>query len=171
MAASVVADIQRGVLHVPITKRWDGSELAVPHAGGHAALRLASMGHLGLRISFTAPFYNGALPPPITDASRPTAGPVRCDGLWEYECLELFLVAVPPASSEGQGYQYLELEWGPAGHFLALKLAGCRNVFDHMLDANLNYGTQGHVEPAIHSLHSPLTSTPLTTKSLFRMDC
>ena len=168
MAASVAADIQRGsalhllppqALEVHVMKHWDGSD--GPRTGGHAVLTLASTGH-GLQISFEAPFYNDAPPSPTPDASpdasQPLAGaPVRCGNLWEYEVLELFLVAVPPESSEGQEYEYLELEWGPAGHFLALKLAGFRNVVDHMLEADLSYGARAHMGPVCATDNLPLS--------------
>lgn len=42
----------------------------------------------------------------------------RLDGLWEYEVVELFL-----ANEAGH---YLELEFGPHGHYLALLFSGVR---------------------------------------------
>ncbi len=50
----------------------------------------------------------------------PPGPPGRCDGLWNHEVLELFLL--------GRDEQYLELEFGPNGHYLALQLAGRRRV-------------------------------------------
>ena len=50
----------------------------------------------------------------------PTEPAGRCDGLWNFEVVELFLL--------GRDERYLELEFGPHGHFLALSLAGRRQV-------------------------------------------
>ena len=44
-------------------------------------------------------------------------------GLWDYEVAEVFFLN---SSSE----EYLELEFGPYGHFLALKFKGTRNGID-----------------------------------------
>ena len=49
------------------------------------------------------------------------AGPAgRIDGLWGYEVVELFL-----ANDDGH---YLELEFGPYGHYLALRFSGIRQI-------------------------------------------
>lgn len=50
----------------------------------------------------------------------PSGPPGRRDGLWDFEVVELFLL--------GRDEQYLELELGPHGHYLALRLAGRRRV-------------------------------------------
>lgn len=47
---------------------------------------------------------------------RPAAPPGFCDGLWNYEVVELFV--------GGDSDTYFELELGPHGHHLALTLAG-----------------------------------------------
>jgi hypothetical protein len=49
---------------------------------------------------------------------QPSFPPGQCWGLWEYPVIELFLV-----SAEGP---YVELEFGPAGHWLALYLSDYR---------------------------------------------
>jgi len=64
-----------------------------------------------LRISFDAPYHGDPSPP---------GPPGPTDGLWEYEVVELFLL--------GADRQYVELEFGPAGHYLALRLRGVRTV-------------------------------------------
>lgn len=48
----------------------------------------------------------------------PAAPPGSTDRLWEYEVVELFLL--------GEDERYLELEFGPHGHYLVLRLRGPR---------------------------------------------
>ena len=69
----------------------------------------------GLVVTVDAPFHGD--PAPGDPASTP-APPGRFDGLWEYEVVELFLVAADGA--------YLELEFGPHGHWLALLFSAPR---------------------------------------------
>lgn len=64
-----------------------------------------------IAIHIDAPFYND--PPPH-------APPGSTWALWEHEVVELFLVA-----SDGS---YLELEFGPYGHYLALWLTAPREI-------------------------------------------
>lgn len=64
-----------------------------------------------LKLSVEAPFH-GDPPPPQQAGST--------DRLWEYEVVELFLV--------GEGGDYLEIEMGPYGHYLVLKLSDVRCV-------------------------------------------
>ncbi len=49
---------------------------------------------------------------PFLDDPKPEAPAGRLDGLWEYEVVELVLL--------GEQERYLELEFGPHGHWLAL---------------------------------------------------
>jgi hypothetical protein len=90
---------------------WDGDPLA---AGELARIELSIGDALELEIDAT----DFGDPPPPTP-------PGRCDGLWNFEVVELFLL--------GQGDHYLELELGPHGHWLALRLAGRRQVADAAL--------------------------------------
>jgi hypothetical protein len=71
----------------------------------------------GLRLSVDAAFHGD--PPP---AAPP--GPTR--RLWEHEVVELF-VAGP---GEPDRVPYLEVELGPHGHHLVLRLAGVRRVVE-----------------------------------------
>ena len=64
-----------------------------------------------LVVRVDAPFFND--PPP-------GASPGLTWRLWEYEVVELFLL--------GDNDEYLELEFGPHGHYLALMLNGRRNI-------------------------------------------
>lgn len=90
-----------------VDRTWDG------HAAetGEIVLVRARLGTLGLRVRVEAP-YHGDLPP----AGPP--GPT--EGLWEHEVVELFIV--------GRGGDYLEIELGPHGHHLALRLRAPRQV-------------------------------------------
>eukprot|EP00730_Choanoeca_flexa_P004219 TRINITY_DN11634_c0_g1_i2.p1 TRINITY_DN11634_c0_g1~~TRINITY_DN11634_c0_g1_i2.p1 ORF type:complete len:157 (+),score=23.16 TRINITY_DN11634_c0_g1_i2:2-472(+) len=69
-----------------------------------------------LKFHIDAPFYNDP-PPPHEVESTPQ--------LWDYEVVEAFFL--------GKDDRYLEIEVGPAGHYIALELHGSRNlVRDHM---------------------------------------
>ena len=61
-----------------------------------------------------AKFYNDA---------RPDAQPGYLMGLWDYEVVELFLL-------NSQTEEYLELEFGPHGHYLAWVEASYVDIFD-----------------------------------------
>lgn len=66
-----------------------------------------------LRVTVDAPWHGDPAPP----ASVPRA-PGQAEGLWNHEVVELFLA--------GAGGHYLELEFGPYGHTLALAFAAPR---------------------------------------------
>jgi hypothetical protein len=85
---------------------WDGGPLA---QGELARVELTLGDSLEIDVEATA--YGDP---------APAAPPGRCDGLWEFEVVELFLL--------GAGERYLELELGPHGHYLALRLEGRRRV-------------------------------------------
>ena len=94
-----------------IAHRWDGVRLA------HAAARLRlALEPDALRIEVEAPFHGDPAP---TGAAGPT------DRLWEHEVVELFI--------QGSGPAYTEVELGPAGHHLVLRLDGVRQVRDSLL--------------------------------------
>jgi len=56
----------------------------------------------------------------------------QTDGLWGYEVVELFL-----ANDDGH---YLELEFGPYGHYLALRFSGIRQIDSR--DIAISYQTE-----------------------------
>lgn len=93
--------------HLVIKRLWDG-ERARPAERSEVAFAL---GPEGLSIEMSAPFHRD--PPPL-------APPGRTEALWEYEVIELFL-----ANDSGH---YLELEFGPHGHYLALLFSGIRQL-------------------------------------------
>lgn len=77
--------------------------------GRHASLCL-TWSALGLRVQFEGPYAGDPAP----------SGTGSTWALWEHEVLELYLV--------GDAERYLELEWGPHGHYLALELNGVRRI-------------------------------------------
>jgi len=90
---------------IAIAQTWNG----LPAAQGESVKLELNVVEERLVVRVDAPWH-GDRPPPTA------AG--RCDGLWEYEVVELFLL--------GERERYLELELGPAGHYLALALEGRR---------------------------------------------
>jgi len=57
---------------------------------------------------------------PLHGDPAPAAPSGACEGLWNHEVVELFLL--------GDDERYLEIELGPWGHYLVLELAGRRRV-------------------------------------------
>ena len=90
-----------------IEHTWDGLE-AEADERCHVDLCLSDT---ALNVDIDAPFHNDP---------APNAPAGSLDGLWEFEVVEVFL--------RGQGDRYLELEFGPFGHYLALSLSGYRQV-------------------------------------------
>lgn len=88
-----------------VRRLWNGAPLE-PSEG--ATVRVEQTPET-LSIEIEAVLHGDPLPP---GAPGPT------DGLWDYEVVELFLLA-----ADGT---YFEFELGPAGHWLALYLSGIR---------------------------------------------
>ena len=96
---------------------WDGRPVVHP-----AYVELViNEGHLEIYVEAA---HHGDPPPP----SRP--GPTG--KLWEHEAIELFVCSGedPP--------QYTEIELGPYGHYLVLRLVGIRTIVEHALP--IQYG-------------------------------
>ena len=89
-----------------LRRTWNDEPLA-PDEHVRLELRLGVTIEVGIEASFHGD------PPP-------SGPPGRRDGLWDFEVVELFLL--------GRDDRYLELEFGPHGHYLALRLAGRRRV-------------------------------------------
>lgn len=104
--------------HLIIDRLWNGEEAM---ASERAEVRF-TLEPSGLWVEIEARFHGDPVPalPP---------GPV--DGLWDYEVVELFL-----ANDSGH---YLELEFGPHGHYLALQFSGVRQL--QRRDIPLSYQT------------------------------
>ena len=107
-------------LRLSIASTWDG-EPAEP--GEIAQLELSGDAR-GLRVVVHASFHGD--PPP-------EAPPGSLDGLWEHEVVELFIA--------GPGQEYLELELGPHGHYLALPFEGRRERAGEPLE-NIDYSAR-----------------------------
>lgn len=71
----------------------------------------------GLLIDFEAPFY---------DDPAPDCPPGPTPELWEHEVVEVFF------ASQTQPNQYTEIELGPHGHYLVLRLDGVRNIVSQL---------------------------------------
>lgn len=105
--------LQREQTHTLHIKRgWDG----LPVASEDEATLTANFSPSGLTIKLEAPFYGDPAPP-----SAPGSTPK----LWEHEVVEVFFL--------GQDERYLELEFGPHGHYLALALMGRRKALTDKL--------------------------------------
>ena len=89
-----------------IASTWDGLAVGPDEA---ADLSIAADGD-GLLIEVRAPFHGDPAP-----AGPPGPTPA----LWEHEVVELFVL--------GPDDRYTEIELGPHGHHLVLRLAGRRN--------------------------------------------
>ncbi len=95
-----------------VNHTWDGSPLDEEAV---ARIQLC-LDPTHLVVNVDAPFHGDPPPGPP---------PGSTDGLWEHEVVEVFLV--------GAGDDYLEVELGPQGHYLVLRLRGYRNVVDRHL--------------------------------------
>lgn len=92
-----------------IRRRWDGTP--APHAE-HASVAL-TLTDESLLVTVDAPFEGDPAPEHPRGATP---------GLWEHEVVELFV--------QGPDGRYTEIELGPHGHHLVLRLTGVRVVAD-----------------------------------------
>lgn len=90
-----------------IDRLWDGG-YALPSERSEVAFALSAE---ALSVRITAKFHDDK--PPATKSGRTAS-------LWNFEVIELFL-----ANDAGH---YLELEFGPHGHYLALRFSGIRKL-------------------------------------------
>ncbi|MBJ93771.1 MAG: hypothetical protein CMP23_04765 [Rickettsiales bacterium] len=72
---------------------------------------------------------------PFFDDPLPAAPLGSTAGLWEFEVVELFI--------SGPAEQYTEIEVGPAGHYLALRLDGVRRVIEEGLQLSVDTAVHG----------------------------
>ncbi|MDD5758336.1 MAG: hypothetical protein PHI06_04565 [Desulfobulbaceae bacterium] len=105
--------------HWVIDQLWNG-EQALPSERSEVAFALNAE---GLSVKITAKFHDDK--PPATE-------PGRTASLWNFEVIELFL-----ANDAGH---YLELEFGPHGHYLALLFSGIRKI--QRQDISLSFDTK-----------------------------
>ena len=100
-----------------IDKTWDGHMLPEDEVVEISVV----LGTTHLRLEVDAPFYGDA---------PPDVAPGSCWALWEHEVVELFLV--------GENEAYTEIEVGPFGHYLLLRLEGVRNIVERELPMRLS---------------------------------
>ncbi len=94
-------------MRLVIASAWDGAAVGPEE---YATVEVTRSG-ASLCVDVEAPFY---------DDPAPDAPPGPTPALWNFEVVELMLL--------GAEEKYLELEFGPHGHYLALQLAGRRAV-------------------------------------------
>ena len=95
-------------MNICIQQTWNGIGL---EPAEEVTLSLEGDPSMGFRLTIDAPYW----------ADKAPDGPQgRRWQLWEYEVVELFLV--------GKGGDYVEFEFGPHGHYLALKLRAPRQI-------------------------------------------
>jgi hypothetical protein len=92
---------------LPIEHDWQG--VLLPESD--RALVMLSLVTDELVVTFDAPYFGDAAPPTAA-GSTPR--------LWEHEVVEVFIA--------DSGDHYLELEFGPHRHYLALELHGVRKI-------------------------------------------
>ena len=114
----------RGGARLVIDRCWNGEEAL----GSERAEVVFALGPAGLRVEIEAKFHGDPAPP---------GPPGRIDGLWNFEVVELFL-----ANEAGH---YLELEFGPHGHYLALRFAGIRQLVRQDIPLSFRAEVSGHV--------------------------
>lgn len=95
-----------------IKQEWNGTPLD-PREYVHLRLR---RGTGALQLEVDSPYYADP---------APQAPPGPLWGLWEHEVVELFI--------GGPGQRYTEIELGPHGHHLVLRLDGVRNPVEREL--------------------------------------
>lgn len=100
-------------MKVIIASTWDGEPLA---PADQVSITLTVEADSVL-ITVEAPFY---------DDPAPAEPPGSRHGLWEFEVVEVFFVEA--ATARGERPHYTEVELGPHGHHLGLKLDGVRNA-------------------------------------------
>ncbi|MEM7354605.1 MAG: hypothetical protein AAF657_27605 [Acidobacteriota bacterium] len=124
-----------------VAQTWDGTAISVSEQVLWRLSRAAD----GLRIEVDAPFHHDPPPP---------GQPGPCEGLWDYEVAELFIVGRSPAGWSAESAvgvtgpatepEYTELELSPHGHYLLLRLRGVRQAFERRLEMPYRARIVGH---------------------------
>ncbi|XP_066286629.1 DNA ligase 1-like [Branchiostoma lanceolatum] len=110
-------------LNFSISTTWNSTPIAQPlnfslEAGERPGSTPTDPPIPGLTVNMDLPFF-GVDPAPPGPAGQPT------DQLWDYEVFEIFFL--------GPEDRYLEVEFGPYGHHLVLRLKGSRQVVETLL--------------------------------------
>lgn len=131
---------------LPIETTWDGA----PALAAERVQTWLERAPTGLLFSLDAPLHGD--PPP-------QAPPGPTWALWEHEVVELFVLGAGEGRGEGEGgregaggseggreggsdgggERYTELELGPHGHHLLLRLEGVRRVVERMLPLDVHF--------------------------------
>lgn len=138
-----IGNHEEAVLKLVIDKTWDGQEVK-PDAWIEVILGVRKD---NLVVSIDAPYHDDA-PPPYAPGSTPR--------LWAYEVVELFIL--------GDNAEYIEMEFGPHGHYLVLSLKGTRNI--RRSGITLSYGAdiKGNRWTGLAQL--PLSYLPIGKKKI-----
>ena len=121
-----------------ISKTWDG-------------LEVADEDWLYVDVKFSANEISILIDAPLHNDPKPPNDPGPTHGLWNYEVVEIFLV--------GDDGQYLELEFGPHGHYLMLWLAEPRKVVERKLSCRYavsQSGARWRGEVYVPRAHAPI---------------
>jgi hypothetical protein len=129
-----------------IDQSWDGRPIGMAEQVRLSLSRYDG----GLQVAVDAPFFG--------DPS-PSTPPGRCDRLWEFEVAELFLV--------GEAQRYLELEFGPYGHYLALQLNGRRQIVNDSLAIDYQASIEGGKWSGLARVPTDLLPAPLCRWNAF----
>lgn len=136
-------------MRLDITQSWDGTQAVADEVVRVTLSRCAARDWI---LEIDAPFH-GDPPPPGPAGSTP--------GLWDYEAVELFLLAPPD--------HYLEVEIGPHGHFWMLALRGVRRPFREGLPLDLvttRHGTHWQARARIGHQHVPTAASRVNAYAL-----
>ncbi|TNE92144.1 MAG: hypothetical protein EP330_03040 [Deltaproteobacteria bacterium] len=109
------------MIELHVDRTWDDRE-APPEE--HVTVRITVMED-ALRVDVSATFHGDPAPP----------GDGSTWGLWEHEVVELFLL--------GEDERYTEIELGPHGHYLVLRLHGERQVTERELPIDYTARIEG----------------------------
>lgn len=129
-------------LELRVEHHWDGEPIREPRLRALARLQATPSG-----VAFEASL-------PRQPEPRVPAAPVgaRVADLWEYDVVECFLV--------GRGGDYLELELGAGGHFLALRFDAPRRCCDALEDLRPAIGHREHAQGWTARLVAPWEIVP-----------
>jgi hypothetical protein len=111
-----------GDVELVVVKTWDGVPVRTSEE-----VRITLEGDAEALVVSVAGAFHGDPPP------EAPAGPT--DRLWEHEVAELFLV--------GENDVYTEIELGPHGHHLVLRLGGVRTVIEKCLPIEYSASIEG----------------------------
>lgn len=109
-------------LTLTVDRTWDDQPIG---ADEQARVELV-VEPAGLGIRIDAPFHGDPLPPGL---------PGPTPGLWNFEVVEIFVL--------GPDARYTEIEIGPMGHHLVLRLAGRRRPVAEGLPLHVSVGRRG----------------------------